>query len=303
MDGVLNVRKSAGPTSHDVVDQVRRIFDQKKVGHAGTLDPIATGVLVICLGKATRVVEYLMGTDKEYRARMVLGQSTDTQDSTGAVARECDASDISREALENTVACFVGEIEQIPPMISALKHQGKCLYKLAREGKSVERPARTVQVHSIEVLDFKPGSRAEAELLVGCSSGTYIRTLCADIGDKLGCGAHMSALERTKVGRFLVEESVSIEDLDRARSDSRLESLVTDINEALADLPSAMLEAKNVQGALHGLTVPVAGLNGLGDVVRILSPDGALIGLGKLMEQDDCTVVKPHKVLCANGGE
>ena len=236
MDGVLNIRKPGGPTSHDVVDEVRRIFEQKKVGHAGTLDPMATGVLVVCLGRATRIVEYLMGAPKEYRARMALGISTDTQDATGAVTGERDASPVTREAFEEAAAAFVGEIEQVPPMISALKHGGRPLYKLARDGITVERAPRTVTIHSIEVIGFQPGVGGqepgaegaspslllEAEIRVRCSSGTYIRTLCADIGEKLGCGAHMTALERTSVGRFRIEDSVTLEELCRASSEGRM---------------------------------------------------------------------------------
>ena len=164
MDGVLNIRKHGGPTSHDIVNQVRRLFGQKKVGHAGTLDPMATGVLLVCLGKATRLVEYLMGTQKEYRARLVLGQSTDTQDSTVKETSEHNASTITREDLERAAAMFVGEIEQVPPMISALKHQGKPLYKHAREGVIIERAPRPVTIYSIEITDFTPGPRAQAEL-------------------------------------------------------------------------------------------------------------------------------------------
>jgi len=300
VDGVLNVRKVSGPTSHDVVDQVRRIVGQKRVGHAGTLDPMASGVLVVCLGSATRVVEYLMGLPKEYRARMVLGISTDTQDSTGTVLSERDASGITRGAFEEAAAAFVGEIEQIPPMASALKHHGKRLYQLARQGKTIDRPARKVTVYSIEVTGSQfPIPNCEAELVVRCSSGTYIRTLCSDIGDRLGCGAHMSALERTSVGRFSIEDSVRIEELEAAGLDRRLDSLSMSTNEALADLPSVTIGVEDVARAANGVAVPCVGAQTGADTVRILSPDGVLVGIGELSARPEGYAVKPRKVLIA----
>ena len=182
-----------------------------------------------------------MGGAKEYRARMALGRSTDSQDSTGVVIYERDASGITREALEQVISGFVGEIEQVPPMVSAIKHEGKALYKMAREGNTVDRAARNVTIYSIELVDFKPGVRAEAEIVVKCSSGTYIRTLCADIGESLGCGANMSMLERTRVGRFGLDGAVGVEELERAKADGRLEDYVTSIEAALDFMPVAVL--------------------------------------------------------------
>ena len=305
MDGVLNVRKASGPTSHDVVDEIRRIFAQRRVGHAGTLDPLALGVLVVCLGKATRVVEYLMGLTKEYCARMALGVSTDTQDSTGAIIAERDASGVTREAVEEAAAAFAGEIDQVPPMASAVKHEGKRLYTLARQGKTVARSPRKVTIYSIQVTSFGPEANPKSQitnhksagLLVRCSSGTYIRTLCADIGERLGCGAHMSALERTGVGRFRVEESVSIEDLETARQEGRLEDLVMSMDDALADLPAVAIAAEDVSRAANGVTVPCSGVNAESDRVRIHSPDGSLIGIGQVSRRQESWSVKPDKVL------
>lgn len=297
MDGVLNVRKAAGPTSHDVVDEIRRIFSIKRVGHAGTLDPMATGVLVVCLGKATRVVEYLVGVPKEYRARMVLGKSTDTQDSTGVVTAESDASGITRDMLEEASASFTGEIEQIPPMVSALKHQGKPLYKLARQGITIERSARKISIYSLNVLKFTPGQSAEAEILVKCSSGTYIRTLCADIGDKLGCGAHMSMLERTSVGRFTIEKSVTIDQLLKMKSEGHLETALVSIGDALDDMPLITIDPGDMANVLHGLPVNNTSLTEIGETVRMLSTEGHLVALGTVAAKDCETIVKPRKVL------
>jgi len=297
VDGVVNIRKAQGPTSHDVVDAARGIFGLKRVGHAGSLDPMATGVLVVCLGKATRIVEYLMGGAKEYRARMLLGVSTDSQDSTGVVISQSDASGVTREALEQAIAGFVGEIEQVPPMVSAIKQQGKALYKLAREGRTVERAARKVTVHSIELGDFTPGFRAEAEIIVKCSSGTYIRTLCSDIGDSLGCGASMSMLERTRVGRFGIDDGVSIEELEQAKADGRLEEYVTPIDAALDYLPLAVLADENEIGIVHGSAVVVECDAGLGEIVRMSTKSGRFLGLGVIEVVDDSRVVLPKKVL------
>lgn len=305
MDGVLNIRKPGGPTSHDIVSEVRRIFGQKRVGHAGTLDPMATGVLIVCLGKATRIVEYLMGQLKEYRARMTLGVTTDTQDSTGAVTSERDPSFVTREMLEQAAARFVGEIVQVPPMVSALKHQGKPLYKLAREGKTIDRAPRRVTIHTIDVLDFSKlsalGSQPlpSADLLVRCSSGTYIRTLCADIGEALGCGAHMSALERTRVGRFTVEESVTLDDLREAQSSRRLEESLLSIDEALTDMPSAEIQASDTARLLNGNTVAAQVAVTEGSTVRILTRDGALLAIGSVLYLNGELMVKPGKVLAS----
>ena len=297
MDGVLNVRKTAGPTSHDIINEIRRIFSLKKVGHAGTLDPMATGVLVVCLGKATRVVEYLVGVPKEYRAKMILGASTDTQDSTGVVTAESDSSSVTRSMLEDAVKAFVGEIEQIPPMVSAIKHQGKPLYKLARQGITIERSARKINIYSIEVLDFIPGSMAEVEILVKCSSGTYIRTLCADIGEKLGCGAHMSMLDRTEVGRFTIEESKSIEQLIQMKSEGSLDTSLVSIGDALDDMPAITISNEDIMNVLHGLPVKTTSLTETDDTVRMLSLEGRLIALGTVAIKDCETIVKPRKVL------
>jgi len=286
VDGVVNVHKAAGLTSHDVVDRIRRIYGQRRVGHAGTLDPMATGVLVVCLGKATRIVEYLSNSDKEYRAILSIGATTDTQDATGEVLSERDASGVTLDALTAAAGRFVGEIEQVPPMVSAVKYQGQRLYKLAREGKVVEREARGVTVHSIDVVGFRPGGRAEADLVVRCSGGTYIRTLCADIGDALGCGGMMSGLVRTRVGRFALGDSVSIDQLAEAPQDH-----VISMADALADMPAVQLDEEGLRRVLHGMeVVPRCALYG---TVRMMAGDGELIAIG-VAEGD---VVKPRKVL------
>lgn len=296
MDGVLSVYKPEGPTSHDIVYAVRKLFGQKKVGHTGTLDPMATGVLVICLGKATRIVEYLTGQPKEYRARMILGQTSDTQDSTGTITSESDASGVTREIFEGVVQDFVGEVEQVPPMVSAIKHQGRPLYKLAREGKTIERAARKITIYGIDVIDFVPGSRAEAEIVVECSSGTYIRTLCADIGEKLGCGGLMSRLERTKVGKFAIENARKLEQLEAMKADGRLSEALQSINDSLTDLDSVSVDDSLVSNVLHGNAVAVSKRDP-GPTVRILNSSGELLGIGAVERADGRMIVKPKKIL------
>lgn len=208
MDGILLVDKPKGMTSHDVIDFVRRNFDIVKAGHAGTLDPSATGLLVVLIGKATKLSSRFLGEDKEYEAVMTLGKRTHTGDAEGRVLQERPASGISEERIRGVFAGFEGETDQVPPMVSALHHKGRRLYELARKGKEVPREPRRItimelRIDSIELPDIR--------FTVRCSKGTYIRKLCDDIGETLGCGAHLSGLRRLKAGEFAVEDSVSIE--------------------------------------------------------------------------------------------
>jgi len=209
MNGVINVYKPKGITSHDVIYKVRRALGTRKVGHTGTLDPMAEGVLPICVGKATRASELIMASEKQYRAEITFGSETTTADSEGEVLRVCDKR-VSKEEFSNVLPEFIGDIEQIPPMYSAIHHEGKRLYQLAREGTTVERKPRQIKIFNIELLSF---SGDKAEILVTCSKGTYIRTLCEDIGKKAGTLAHMSALQRTRSGVFTLENATVIEDI------------------------------------------------------------------------------------------
>jgi tRNA pseudouridine55 synthase len=213
MDGFLIVDKPAGWTSHDVVARVRRLAGQKRVGHTGTLDPDATGVLLVCLGSATRLIEYTDGYRKAYRATLALGVETDSQDASGAILATHDAGKIAVRDLESVLDRFRGSILQVPPMVSAVHHEGKRLYEIARAGGTVERNARPVTVHSLCVSGFQPGEVARADLFVECSAGTYVRTLCADIGTALGVGGHMETLRRTAVGRYTDAESITLDAL------------------------------------------------------------------------------------------
>ncbi|MBL7071250.1 MAG: tRNA pseudouridine(55) synthase TruB [Candidatus Omnitrophica bacterium] len=211
--GIIIIDKPKGLTSHDVVDIVRRVFRMKRVGHAGTLDPIATGVLVILLGRATKRSNMLSGADKEYSAMLKLGVSTDSADAYGKVTKTSRLNSLDAESVEKAVLSFKGEIEQVPPMFSAVKYKGKRLYKLARKGVTVERKARKVTIKNISISEI---GLPDVSLDVVCTKGTYIRQLCADIGEKLGCGAHMTELRRTRSGDFNISEAVSIDSLKKA---------------------------------------------------------------------------------------
>ncbi|MCL1853240.1 MAG: tRNA pseudouridine(55) synthase TruB [Peptococcaceae bacterium] len=210
MNGIINVNKPAGVTSADVVYRLRRIFRLKKIGHMGTLDPEAQGVLPVGVGQATRLTEYYGTLNKTYRAALVLGVTTDTQDATGRVLTERRAG-VMRGDLERTLSCFRGDLWQIPPMYSAVRHQGRRLYELARDGIEVEREARPVRIDVLRLLAWQDGEQPRADLEVICSKGTYIRTLCHDIGAHLGCGGHMAELWRTRVGCWTLEDAWSLE--------------------------------------------------------------------------------------------
>lgn len=216
LNGIINIYKKKGYTSHDVVAKARGILKQRKIGHTGTLDPEAEGVLPLCIGVATKAVPYLTDADKCYEAEVVLGQTTTTEDATGEVLESREVN-VTRERIEKVVASFIGEYVQIPPMYSAIKVNGVRLYELARQGLVVERPSRKVVIYSCDIIEWMDEKRFR--IRVQCSKGTYIRTLCTDIGEKLGCGAHMGYLLRTKVGNFTIGESLTLEELEAHKED------------------------------------------------------------------------------------
>jgi len=209
-DGILLVDKPTGPTSHDIVDSIRRRFKFRKVGHGGTLDPQATGLLVILIGRGTKLSNRFMNSDKTYEGHMVLGVATDTQDSQGTVLEESDPSAVTREMVEAEMAKFRGDVMQTPPMVSAVKKNGVPLYKLARKGKTVERKPRLIHVYRFDLLEFEP---PRVFFRLRCTKGTYVRTICADIGENLGCGAHLAELRRTESGSSNVAEALPIEQI------------------------------------------------------------------------------------------
>ena len=253
MDGILNINKTAGMTSYKVVAAVKRFSGQRRVGHAGTLDPDATGVLPVCVGKATRVVEFFMNAAKVYAAEIELGACTDTYDAAGTVTSRGDASFLTREAVEAALEAFRGEIEQIPPMYSALKYQGRPLYDLAREGVTVERASRTVTVHRLELMAWdSPLLKIEVE----CSKGTYIRSLAHDLGQALGCGAHLKTLARTRYGEFDISNAVSLEQVREAASDGKLETLLAPIDTALGGMTKVEVDETEAAMLKEGKILP-----------------------------------------------
>ncbi|MBQ6834953.1 MAG: tRNA pseudouridine(55) synthase TruB [Lachnospiraceae bacterium] len=284
-DGIINVYKEKGFTSFDVVAKMRGILGQRKVGHTGTLDPDAEGVLPVCAGKGTRLCDMLTDHDKTYRATMLLGVVTDTQDTTGKVLAETDTDRLTEAQVREAIQSFVGDYDQIPPMYSALKVDGKKLYELAREGKEVERKARPVQIHEIVIESM---NLPEVVMTVSCSKGTYIRTLCNDIGEKLGVGGCMKQLLRTKVGRFLLEDTLRLSDLQKLKEEGRLE-------EAVFPLEAVFAEYREIRASEEIMDKLVRNGNpfrykGIGtvadkDAFRVYAMNGQFIGVYEYSEE------------------
>jgi tRNA pseudouridine55 synthase len=286
MHGFLNIDKPAGMTSHDVVAHIRRAAQQKRVGHAGTLDPAATGVLVVALGNATRLIEYVQdSTSKRYLATVQLGATTTTDDAEGAVLATAAVPPLDRTALEQALEPFRGEIMQVPPMYSALHHQGRRLHELAREGLVVERAARPVTIERLELLDW---TSPLLTLDIMCSKGTYIRSLAHDLGESLGCGAHLQALRRTAVGAFLIEHATP---LGLLKENSRnIMSTLLPPEIAVADWPVITLGAEALRQVRNGLAIVRTGTDA--DRARAHGPEGDLVAL--LVRAGD--LWKPEKV-------
>ena len=276
--GVINIYKEAGYTSHDVVAKLRGILKQKKIGHTGTLDPQAQGVLPVCLGKGTKLCDLLADHDKEYEAVLRLGITTDTQDMEGTILKESSVQ-VSEEEVRTCILSFQGEQQQVPPMYSALKVNGKKLYELAREGKVVERKARPVTFHNIEVLWME---LPKVKIRVQCSKGTYIRTLCHDIGAKLSVGGCMKELLRTKVGRFEIKDSLKLDDLQKLKEEGRLGEVVLPVEEVFKDLPEIRSETEELDKLLkNGNPFRSRAVKNVtdGDMFRVYHSDGTFIGV------------------------
>jgi len=296
VSGILIVHKHAGVTSHNIISMCRRLYNTTQVGHTGTLDPMATGVLPILIGRAVKASEYVMAEDKRYLAEMELGYTTDTEDSTGEVLTRHEGALPEAHAVQAVCARFVGEIQQIPPMYSALKVGGRKLVDLAREGIEVERESRTVEIASLECTPVE-GSRSRYRLDVSCSKGTYIRTLCADIGKALGCGAVMSALTRVRTGGYTIAEAYTIDQLNEMTYEERL-TLPRPVETLFETLPAIHVSdfyAKLIRGGtelyqkrLHVDLEP-------GQLVR-LRHRGEFFALGKTDVQDGVRVIRPEKL-------
>jgi tRNA pseudouridine55 synthase len=323
MNGILNISKPAGMTSHDVVDQLRRLLHVKKVGHTGTLDPDATGVLPVCLGKATKIIQFLQDDEKGYEGTITLGVVTDTLDASGKVLDISDSSHVELDDVKTVFSRFVGETDQIPPMVSAIKVQGKRLYSIARHGKTVRRPPRKIHIYDLELLDFRRSTRLsksseslngfnglndfndsiELDFRVRCSRGTYIRALAADIGDTLGCGAHLSRLVRTKSGTFELKDSIRLEEI-QADPQSAVQSM-RPIDDVLSFMPVIVITSSTRKRFLNGVPVSASevvryeGEFSGDDLIRIHDEAGVLLGISKATgARSSAAALSPRAVIC-----
>lgn len=298
IDGIVVLNKSRGLSSNKALQQVKHLYEARKAGHTGSLDPLATGVLPLCLGEATKVSQYLLDSDKGYRARIKLGVRTDSGDSEGNVLEENDVSGIDRKQIEAELERFRGDILQLPPMYSALKKDGVPLYKLARQGKTVEREPRPVTIYSIALTDFEGD---ELEIEVECSKGTYIRTIADDLGQALACGAHIIALHRTKAGAFTEQDCVEVEALTQEKDESGLQGLdqyLIAMDEAVADFPAVELPEITAGFVKNGQAVLVQHLPAEG-LVRLYEEEH-FIGIGCI---DDEGKVAPKRLIVSEADE
>ena len=277
MTGILNVYKPKGITSHDVVSFVRRQLKMKRVGHTGTLDPLATGVLPVLIGNATKLSDIIMADEKKYKARVTLGITTDTDDSTGEIIQKKDVS-VTEKELNDVIKTYIGEIEQIPPMYSAIKVDGQKLYKLARKGIEIERKSRNVTIYDIKISDF---DGVNFDMEVHCSKGTYIRALCRDIGNALGTGAVMSELERTMSGVFTKENSYTFEDIESAVESGEIEKMLMKPDDVLGELLRVDVTREFAQKIKNGIR---------------LRP--AQLGIKNYIESEIFKIYEDNKLLC-----
>ena len=300
INGVVLIDKAPGMTSNDVVQKAKRLFFASKAGHTGALDPLATGVLPICFGESTKFSQYLLDSEKTYESEFTFGVTTATADSDGEVLTSTDTSSLSKEDIENAIEKYRGDIQQIPPMYSALKKDGQPLYKLARAGVEVEREARPVTIFSYELLAFEPGEKAKARVRIHCSKGTYIRSLAADLGDDLGCGAHVSSLRRTATGDFKIESALTLDALTEMRGEDLAEVLdeqLLPVDAPVSQLPAMELDDDSAFYFSRGQAVmdtQVYRIAEEGGTVRVFRTGGAFLGLGEVTD-DGC--VTPRRLV------
>lgn len=287
--GIINVYKEAGYTSFDVVARLRGILNIKKIGHTGTLDPDAEGVLPVCIGKATRVCDMLTDKDKVYECTLLLGVETDTYDLSGRILEKKDVSCNEEEVLE-VLSHYIGDIYQVPPMYSALKVNGKKLYELAREGKEIERKARLVTIYSLDVLDMH---LPEVSLRIHCSKGTYIRSLCHDIGQELGCGGTMKSLLRTRVGIFSITDARKLNEIEKIKENGNIDNILLPIDQVFENYNTVFLIADEeaIKHAINGAKIPLASVFSENissfvedELYRIYLPDNRFLGLYSFKE-------------------
>ncbi len=295
--GVLVIDKPAGPTSFDVVERVKRLLRAEKAGHTGTLDPLATGVLAVCVGDAVKLQQYLADGDKAYQALVAFGEATTTQDAEGEVIARGDPAWLDAEAIRAALARFLGEIEQVPPMFSAVRVGGRRLHEAARAGEEMERPARRIRVDAFELLELEPpqGGLVRARMAVRCGKGTYVRTLAADLGAALGVPSYLAGLRRTAAGPFRLEEAIALDEAERlARADrASLAARLLPLEEALRAWPAVHLSTSEARDLGHGRTLSLGGApEGL---CRALDPEGRLLAVC----EGRAGALKPVRVLRA----
>jgi len=296
ISGLFNVDKPGGMTSHDVVGALRRASGERRIGHAGTLDPMATGVLLVCMGQATRLSEYLMAGRKSYAADIRLGASTDTDDADGEIVAEADASGVTRDQIERALPAFRGEIAQVPPMYSAIKRDGVALHKLARQGVALELEPRPVTIYALDVAAWQPPVLSVA---VTCSKGTYIRALARDLGQALGCGAHLTRLTRTASGPFTLEQAAPLDALVASLREGSWERYLISMDAALARYPGRTMGAEEAARIQQGQQVALPGADTAAELLKAYAPEGALLAL--LRYDEGTRRWQPDKVFATNG--
>lgn len=293
LNGILLIDKPRGMTSNQVLQRAKRMMQACKAGHTGSLDPIATGLLPLCFGEATKVSQFMLESDKQYWVRIKLGEETTTYDIEGEVVATAPVN-TDRRQIEKALQSFTGTISQLPPMYSAVKQGGQALYKLAREGKEVERQPREVIVYQIDLLDFD-GEFVELEIL--CSKGTYVRTIAHDLGQMLGCGAHVVELRRLAVGDFKIDEAVSLDDIEDLQSVEACEQYLLPVDEALLGLPDVTLTSLATHYLLQGQPVTVRHGQEPG-LVRLYNEEDAFLGMGEVLDDGR---VAPKRLMCVSG--
>ncbi|EEB77914.1 tRNA pseudouridine synthase B [marine gamma proteobacterium HTCC2148] len=278
--------KPLGVSSNHALQAAKRLYFAAKAGHTGSLDPLATGVLPLCFGEATKFSQYLLDADKAYQSTFVLGTVTDSGDAEGQILETNDASDVGEADVQQALEAFRGEIEQVPSMFSAIKQNGQPLYKLARQGIEVERKSRTVVIKKLELLEFRPGERPEADIYLECSKGTYVRSIAEDLGQALGCGAHVSALRRTKAGPFSLEDSVTMNTLETLKQNdavAQMDDLLLPADTAVKSLPLVELGESGGFYMRQGQPVLVPNAPGSG-MVRVALETGEFLGVGEILD-------------------
>jgi tRNA pseudouridine55 synthase len=310
MDGILVINKPSGMTSHDVINQLRRILQEKKAGHTGTLDPDATGVLPVCLGKATKIIQFLEDKEKGYEGTIAFGVTTDTMDAKGQIIKISDSTQLKQDEVRQVFDSFIGEIFQTPPMVSAIKVNGKRLYEIARQGKTIDRTPRKIHIDDLQLIRFYEEAIPDIDPLrlftkvdfrVLCSRGTYVRSLASDVGDSLGCGAHLSRLVRTRSGHFKIDDSIELEAI---KNDPQIVvSALRSIDDALSFMPLITVSDYGKKRFINGVLLDVSDVMTNKDVdfdtlVRIHDKMENLLGIARIMQSNlNETVYKPIKVL------